>query len=72
MGGNIFKDKATRISKDRVKPTIEAYKKALGQIFPMKAHSLTFFEPVGSAGKKETSGDLDLAIDSTHIVKSFT
>jgi hypothetical protein len=72
MGGNIFKDKATRISKDRVRPTIEAYKKALGQIFPMKAHSLTFFEPVGSAGKKETSGDLDLAIDSTHIVKSFT
>jgi hypothetical protein len=72
MGGNIFKDKATTISKDRVRPTIEAYKKALGQIFPMKAHSLTFFEPVGSAGKKETSGDLDLAIDWTHIVRSFT
>ena len=72
MGGNIFKDKATTISKDRVKPTIEAYKKALGEIFPMKAHSLTFFEPVGSAGKKKTSGDLDLAIDWTHIVRSFT
>ena len=72
MGGNIFENKTTSISKDRVRPTIEAYKKALGQIFPMKSHSLTFFEPVGSAGKKETSGDIDLAIDWTHIIRSFT
>lgn len=72
MGGNIFKNKATSITKDRVAPTIEAYKNALGEIFPMKAHSLSFFEPVGSAGKKDVSGDLDLAIDWTHIVRSFT
>jgi hypothetical protein len=72
MGGNIFKNKATSIPKDRVVPTIEAYKNALGDMFPMKAHSLSFFEPVGSAGKKDISGDLDLAIDSTHIVRSFT
>lgn len=72
MGGNIFKHKATSITKDRVAPTIEAYKNALGEIFPMKAHSLSFFEPVGSAGKKEISGDLDLAIDHTHIIRSFT
>jgi hypothetical protein len=72
MGGNIFKNKATSITKDRVAPTIEAYKNALGEIFPMKAHSLSFFEPVGSAGKKDISGDLDLAIDWTHIVRSFT
>jgi len=72
MGGNIFKDKATSIPKHRIEPTIAAYKQNLAQIFPMKSHSLTFFEPVGSAGKKEISGDLDLAIDSTHIVRSFT
>ena len=72
MGGNIFKNKATSITKDRVAPTIQAYKNALGEIFPMKAHSLSFFEPVGSAGKKDMSGDLDLAIDWTHIVRSFT
>ena len=72
MGGNIFKNKATSITKDRVAPTIQAYKNALGEIFPMKAHSLSFFKPVGSAGKKDISGDLDLAIDSTHIVRSFT
>ena len=72
MGGNIFKDKATSISIENIQPTIDAYKQRLGEIFPMKAHSLTFFEPVGSAGKKTTSGDLDLAIDSTHIIRHFT
>ena len=72
MGGNIFKNIATAIPRDRVEPTIEAYTKALGEIFPMKAHSLSFFKPVGSAGKKPISGDLDLAIDWTHIVRSFT
>ena len=72
MGGNIFKNIATAIPRDRVEPTIKAYTKALGEIFPMKAHSLSFFKPVGSAGKKPISGDLDLAIDWTHIVRSFT
>jgi hypothetical protein len=72
MGGNIFKNIASAIPRDRVEPTIEAYTKVLGEIFPMKAHSLSFFEPVGSAGKKPISGDLDLAIDATHIVRSFT
>ena len=72
MGGNIFKDKATSISIENIQPTIDAYKKKLSGIFPMKAHSFNFFEPVGSAGKKTISGDLDLAIDHTHIVRSFT
>ena len=72
MGGNIFKNKATSIPKDRVAPTIEAYKQAQGSIFPVKSHSLRFFQPVGSAGKKPLSGDLDLAIDSSHIIRSFT
>jgi hypothetical protein len=72
MGGNIFKDKATSISIGNIQPTIDAYKQRLGEIFPMKTHSLTFFEPVGSAGKKTASGDLDLAIDATHIVRHFT
>ena len=72
MGGNIFRDKAISIPKNRIEPKIKAYKERLAEIFPMKSHSLTFFEPVGSVGKKDVSGDLDLAIDSTHIVRSFT
>ena len=72
MGGNIFKNKAKSIPKHRIEPTIKAYTQKLGEIFPIKAHSLSFFQPVGSAGKKDISGDLDLAIDSTHIVRAFT
>ena len=71
MGGNIFKNKATSISIENIQPTINAYKQRLGEIFPMKAQSFSFFEPVGSAGKKPVSGDLDLAIDSTHVTRSF-
>jgi len=72
MGGNIFKNKATSIPKERIEPTIKAHIDALKKAFPMKAHSFNYFEPVGSAGKKPESGDLDLAIDSTYIVRSFT
>jgi hypothetical protein len=72
MGGNIFKNKATSISIENIQPTIDAYKQKLGEIFPMKAQAFNFFEPVGSAGKKQESGDLDLAIDSTHIIRHFT
>ena len=72
MGGNIFKDTATSINIRDVAPTIMAYKEFLGQVFPLKAHSLRFFVPVGSVGKKPVSGDLDLAIDTSHIIRSFT
>ncbi len=72
MGGNIFKDIAKPIAKEDINPTVEAYKDFLKAVFPMKAGSFDFFEAVGSAGKKAMSGDLDLAIDWTHIVRHFT
>ena len=71
MGGNIFKDEATRIPKDRVALTFEAYKEALKKIFPLKEVEFDSFEMVGSAGVAESSGDLDIAIDWTHIVRHF-
>ncbi len=72
MGGNIFKDRATSIEAQNIQPTIQAYREFLSSVFPQKAEAFKFFEPVGSAGKKPVSGDLDLAIDSSHIVESFT
>ena len=72
MGGNIFKDRATTIEAQNIQPTIQAYREFLSSVFPQKAEAFKFFEPVGSAGKKPVSGDLDLAIDSSHIVESFT
>ena len=72
MGGNIFKDRATSIEAQNIQPTIQAYREFLSSVFPQKTEAFKFFEPVGSAGKKPISGDLDLAIDSGHIVESFT
>ena len=72
MGGNIFKDRATSIEAQNIQPTIQAYREFLSKVFPQKTEAFEFFEAVGSAGKKPVSGDLDLAIDSSHIVESFT
>ena len=72
MGGNIFKDRATSIKAQDIEPTIQAYREFLSSVFPQKSESFKFFEPVGSAGKKPVSGDLDLAIDKGRIVESFT
>ena len=72
MGGNIFKDEATSIKLQDIQPTISAYIDFLGNLFPMKAEAFKNFVPVGSVGKKPVSGDLDLAIDLSHVIESFT
>jgi hypothetical protein len=63
MGGNIFKDFAEPIERKNIRPTINRYIQHLGYIFPRKAHVFQKFVLVGSAGKKEISGDLDIAFD---------
>jgi len=67
MGGNIFKDFACPIKRENIRPTLSAYIKHLGIVFPKKAEVFKNFEPVGSVGKKDVSGDLDLAIDFSHF-----
>lgn len=62
-GGNIFKGKTDRIPKEYIKPTLKEYYKELNKLFPKKKLTFTKFVPVGSAGKKDFSGDIDLAID---------
>ena len=69
MGGNIFKDSASPISRDCVRPTFVQYIRHLGTIFPQKAEVFENFVFVGSSGKKEVSGDLDLAIDKSHFFR---
>jgi hypothetical protein len=77
-GGNIFKtadgqEITTRIKRDDVGPTIAWLQKVLGEEIPLVGMEL------GSTGKKETSGDLDIAIDQnlvnaeqlTDILKSY-
>lgn len=62
MGGNIFKGKTDNIKKEYIQSTLFHYLKELSIIFP----GTTLFDNIkllGSAGKKDISGDIDLAID---------
>ena len=67
MGGNIFKDFAKPIVRENIRPTLKKYIEHLGYIFPKKAHVFESFYPVGSVGKKQISGDMDLALDFKHL-----
>ena len=67
MGGNIFKDYVSPISRQNIRPTLKKYIEHLEYVFPKKAHIFKNFSPVGSVGKKAVSGDMDLAIDFKHF-----
>ena len=61
-GGNVFKDNPTvRINKEHVLPTVQWLEKHLN--IPLADNML------GSTGRKPTSGDLDLAVDSNIVSK---
>jgi hypothetical protein len=70
MGGNIFKDYASPIVRENIRPTLKKYIEHLGYIFPNKAHVFENFYPVGSVGKKQVSGDLDLALNFSKLFDS--
>ena len=65
-GGNVFKITAP-IEKDNIEPTIEHFVDQLSKIFPAKASTFKSFEKLVSAGKKATSGDIDLSYDIKNI-----
>jgi hypothetical protein len=58
-GGNIFSDR--RINKSEIIPTIKSLEELTG--LPLLNNTL------GSTGKRESSGDIDLVIDSTKVNK---
>lgn len=64
-GGNIFKGKTDKIPKGYIQPTLIEYYKELSRLFPNHKNTWKMFVPVGSVGKKDYSGDIDLAIDIT-------
>lgn len=65
-GGNVFKDAegralTTRIARDNVVPTVQWLEQLTG---------LNLVDNMlGTTGRKETSGDLDLAVDSSKVTK---
>ena len=65
-GGNVF-DITSSINKENINSTVEKFVDELSRIFPAKAASFKSFEKLGSAGKKEVSGDIDLSYDVKNI-----
>jgi hypothetical protein len=65
-GGNVFKNQdgseaTTRIARDNVVPTVQWLEQLTG---------LSLVDNMlGTTGKKESSGDLDLAVDATKVTK---
>jgi len=65
-GGNVFGTTAP-IDKDKIEPTLEKFVEELSRIFPTKTSAFTSFEKLGSAGKKDMSGDIDVAFPVAHL-----
>lgn len=61
MGGNIF-NKTGPIKKQHIEPTIEKFYQELGSIFPGAKKHFKGIQYLGSVGKKDYSGDIDLAL----------
>ena len=67
-GGNVFGTTAP-IAKEKIEPTLEKFTEELGKIFPKKANTFSTFEKLGSAGKKDMSGDIDVAYPVGNLTK---
>lgn len=61
-GGNVF-DNSAPIKKEYIKPTLEKFKEVFSKVFPIAKKYFTDVITLGSVGKKDVSGDIDLAID---------
>lgn len=63
-GGNVF-DNTGPIKKENIDPTLKKFKEKLNKLFP----KINFdFILLGSAGKKEVSGDIDVALSEETMI----
>lgn len=67
MGGNVF-GTTSGIKKEYIQSTLNGFINELCRIFPLRKEYLEGHKVLGSAGKKEVSGDIDLAL-SNDLVK---
>ena len=61
MGGNIFGNNKP-IKKEDIKPTLLEFLKQFKQLFPKAEPHFSQMKTLGSVGKKDYSGDIDLAL----------
>lgn len=63
MGGNVF-GTTSGIKKEYIQSTLNGFIDELCRIFPYQEEYLKGYKVLGSAGKKEVSGDIDLALSN--------
>jgi len=63
MGGNVF-IRTRPIKKEYIKPTLLEFFKDMSRIFPKAGSYFRQMKTLGSVGKKDYSGDIDLALSS--------
>lgn len=61
-GGHVFDGGSDKIAKEDIKPTLDAYLKEIKRLFPKAYKWYEKPTTLGSVGKKDFSGDIDLAI----------
>lgn len=63
-GGNVW-DNSAPIKREYIKPTLAKFKEEFSRIFPIASKHFEQVSTLGSVGKKDLSGDIDLAIDES-------
>lgn len=62
-GGHVFDGGSDKIAKEDIKPTLDYWLKEIKRLFPKVWKYFENPQTLGSVGKKDFSGDIDLAID---------
>lgn len=66
-GGHVFENGSDPIYKEDILITIEKFLDEMRQLFPGVSKAFDSVETLGSTGKKEISGDIDLAISDEYL-----
>ena len=63
MGGHVFAGGSSPIRKEDIKPTLTRFIQNFVRVFPKAKGHFEVIKTLGSVGKKDVSGDIDLALD---------
>ena len=63
MGGHVFAGGSSPIRKEDIKPTLTRFIQNFIRVFPKAKGHFEGIKTLGSVGKKDVSGDIDLALD---------
>lgn len=63
MGGHVFAGGSSPIRKEDIKPTLTRFIQDFLRVFPKAKGHFEGIKTLGSTGKKDVSGDIDLALD---------